>query len=238
MIMPLPKIKHPLYAFKIPSTKETRTFRPFLVKEEKLLLMAKTSEDPTDVLRVVKQIVNNCCIDEQFDVDKLSTFDLEYLFVQIRAVSVGDIVKVSYKDNDDQKIYNFEINLKEVDVKFPEDVEKIIKITDAMGIVMKWPSATLYNDNDFLNAGDQSYYELIVRCIDKIYDGEDLYNPAEYSKEEVESFLDDCGVETFEKIQKFMASTPKLYYKIEYVNSNGKERKIELTSLTDFFTLR
>lgn len=236
--MPLPKIKHPLHAFKVPSTGETRTFRPFLVREEKLLLMAKTSEDPADALRAVKQIVNNCCIDESFDVDRLATFDLEYLFMQIRAVSVSDVVKVAYRDNDDQKVYEFEINLKEVTVKFPENVEKTVKITDDMGIVMKWPAASLYEDEKFLKSGDQSYYELIVRCIDKIYDADEVYNPKDYTPEEIESFLDDCGVDAFEKIQKFMISTPKLYHKLEYTNENGKERQIELTSLTDFFTLR
>ena len=138
--MPLPKIKHPIYEFKVPSMGTKESFRPFLVKEEKVLLMAKSSEDPSDAMRAVKQIVNNCAISESFDVDKLTIFDLEYLFLQLRAVSVSNIVKVSYRDNEDGKVYDFGIDLKEVDVEFPEGIEKVIRVTDDMGIVMKWPS--------------------------------------------------------------------------------------------------
>jgi hypothetical protein len=236
--MPLPKVKHPIYEFTVPSTGKKESFRPFLVREEKILLIAKTSEDPADSLRAVKQIVNNCAISESFDVDKLPIFDLEYLFLQLRAVSVSNIVQVSYRDNEDKKVYDFTIDLKEVKVQFPEKVEPVIKVTDTMGLMMKWPAASLLDDKQYFNAGDEAYYELILRCIDKIYDGDDLYNPADYSLKEIEEFLDDCGVETLDKIQNFMSAAPRLNYKLVYTNSSGKERVIELTSLTDFFMLR
>lgn len=236
--MPLPKVKHPIYDFKIPSTGHKESFRPFLVKEEKVLLMAKTSDDPADALRAVKQVVNNCALRESFDVDELAIFDLEYLFLQLRAISVSNVVKVSYRDNEDQKVYDFEIDLKTVEVQFPEAVDKVISVTDSMGIVMKWPSASIFDDAEYLKAGDQAFYELVVRCIDKIYDGDEIYDPKEYSAKEIEEFLDDCGIATFEKIQTFMSSAPKLYHKLTYTNASGKDRAIELTSLTDFFTLR
>lgn len=236
--MPLPKVKHPIYEFTVPSTGKKESFRPFLVREEKILLMAKTSEDPADALRAVKQIVNNCAISDSFDVDNLPIFDLEYLFLQLRAVSVSNVVTVSYRDNEDKKVYDFTIDLKEVKVKFPESADPVIKVTDSMGIVMKWPAASVLDDKEYFKVGEDAYYELILRSMDKIYDGDDLYNPSDYSLKELEAFLDDCGVQILEKIQAFMSQAPRLYHKLTYVNENGKERVIELTSLTDFFTLR
>lgn len=236
--MALPKIKHPIYEFKIPSTGKRESFRPFLVKEEKILLMARASDDPADMFRALKQVVNNCSISDSFDVDTLAIFDLEYLFLQLRAISVGETVEVAYRDNEDQQVYKFQINLKEVQVEFPEGVEKVIPVTDTTGIKMKWPSASILSDTNYTQAGDEAFYELVVKCIDQIYDGEDLFDPKDYSAKEIEEFLDDCGVQTFEKIQEFMSKVPRLYYKIEYKNTNGSPRKIELQSLADFFTLR
>jgi hypothetical protein len=235
--MPLPKIKHPIFEFTIPSTNKKEPFRPFLVKEEKILLMAKSSEDPSEILRAVKQVVNNCAINDSFDVDRLAIFDIEYLFIQLRSVSVNNVVKVSYRDNEDQEVYDFEIDLKDIKIKFPEKVDRVIKITNDMGIQMRYPSASIFDDKDFFKAGDDAFYELIVRCIDKIYDGDDIYDPSEYTKEEIEEFLNDVGVEVFDKIQTFMTNVPRLYHKLEYKNKNGNNRIIELTSLTDFFTL-
>ena len=234
----LPKISHPIFEFNIPSTNKLEKFRQFLVKEEKILLMAKSSEEPSDILRAIKQVVNNCSLSESFDIDKLAMFDLEYLFLQLRSVSVENIVKVSYRDNDDQKVYDFQIDIKNVDVQFPENVDKIIKVTDDIGIKMKYPPASLFDDKDYFKSGDQAYYELILRCIDTVYSGDDLFNATDYTKEDLEVFLDDCGIKTFENIRNFMNNIPKLYYKIEYTNANGKLRTIELTSLSDFFTLR
>lgn len=233
----LPKISHPIFEFKIPSTGKSENFRPFLVKEEKILLMAKSSAESSDILRAIKQVVNNCSLSESFDVDSLTMFDLEYLFLQLRAISVDNTVKVSYRDNEDQTVYDFEIQLKDIIVKFPENIDKVIKITEEMGIKMKYPSAALFDDKDYFKSGEQAYYELILRCIDKIYNGDDIFDPKDYTKEEIENFLDDCGIKTFEKIQSFMNNIPKVYYKMEYTNKNNKQRIIELTSLSDFFTL-
>lgn len=234
--MALPKVKHSIYEFKVPSTSKKYSFRQFLVREEKILLMAKSSEDSADIFRAMKQIVNNCCMDDSFDVDKLAIFDLEYLFLKLRSISVSNIVKVSYRDNDDEKVYDFEIDLDKIEVEFPTNVDKVIKITDSMGIVMKWPAASIFDDKDYFKT-DSAYYELILRCIDKIYDGDNVYEASDYSNKDIEEFLDDCSVATLEKIQAFMSNTPRLYHKLEYKNANGRDRVIELTSLTDFFTL-
>ena len=147
----LPKIDYPIYTIEIPSTKQKARFRPFLVKEEKLLLMAKESENSADILTAVKQIVNNCAVDPNFDVDKLAIFDLELIFIKLRAFSIDNILKVAYKDFEDEKIYNFEIDLNEVKVIFPEEIDTNIKISENSGIVMKFPPASLYSDKEFLN---------------------------------------------------------------------------------------
>ena len=212
-------------------------FRPFLVKEEKLLLMAKTSDDPSEILRAIKQVVNNCCLDETFDIDNLAIFDIEYLFIRIRAFSINNIASVSYRDNEDNEIYTFDIDLNSIEVQFPEGVDTIIKINDSAGIVMRYPRAQIFDDKEYFNSGDNAFYELVIRSMHQVFNDDDIYDLSTLSRKEIEEFLDNLDVTTYQKIVKFMESTPKLYYKIEYKNKNGTDRKIELRSLADFFTL-
>lgn len=233
----LPKIKHPTFEFVIPSTKKKETFRPFLVKEEKILLLAKSSEDKIDILRALKQVINNCAISSNFDIDKLAIFDLEYLFLKLRSVSVNNIAKVAYQDNEDQQIYEFDIDLNTIEVKFPEKSEQNIKVTKDIIIKMKYPSVTILDDRGIVEANDDSYFDLVLKCIDKVFDGEEVYDVQSSTKEELEEFLDQLSTPAFNKIQNFMSEMPKLYHELEYVNKNGNLRKIELSSLTDFFTL-
>jgi len=235
--MSLPKITYPQIILTIPSTSKKVAFRPFLVKEEKILLMAKLSEEEKDILIAIKQVVNNCALDE-FDVNKISLFDLEYIFIQLRAASVNDTVQVSYRDNEDNKVYDFDVKLKEIEINFPEKVDNTIRITDTTGILLKYPNASLYEDKEFLESGEDSFFQLIVRCVDKIYDENEVYESSAYSKKELEEYLENLDIKTFEKIQDFMVNQPKLSYKISYKNSLGNDREIELTTLSDFFTLR
>lgn len=236
--MSLPKISYPTYNINIPSLKKTFKFRPFLVKEEKLLLMAKESATASDILAAIKQVVNNCCIDKGLDVNKLAIFDLEYAFLKLRAFSVDNICKVSYKDAEDEKIYDFEIDLNKIEVEFPKKIDNNIKITNTTGIVMKYPSSALYDDKDFLNLKKDYLFELIVRCIDKIYEGDNIYESKEYKTKEIAEFVENLDSKTFNSIQEFLNTTPKIKHVIEYKNSLGNNRKIELSSLDDFFTLR
>lgn len=235
--MSLPKIEHPIFKIKIPSTKREVRFRPFLVKEEKILLIAKTSEQENDILLAIKQVVNNCALDE-LNIDKLALFDVEYLFLQIRAQSVNNIVSVTYRDNEDNMDYDFDIDLNNVNVVFPLNQEKTIKLTETSGIVMKYPEASLYDDKEFLNSGEEAFYQLVLRCIEKFYDAENVYDTKNYTIKEVSEYVDNLDVKTFDKVRDFILNQPKLNYVIEYKNKLGNKRKIELTSLTDFFTLR
>lgn len=234
----LPKIDHPVYKIKVPSLKKDFQFRPFLVKEEKLLLMAKESETATDILSAIKQIINNCSVDPKFDVNKLALFDIEYLFLKLRAMSIDNIVRVVYKDREDNKNYDFEIDLGKVEVKFPEKVSNNIKISNKSGITMKYPPATLYDDQEFLSLEKEYMFELIIRCIDSIYLEDRVFKASEYKKEDLTEFLENLDIKTFEAIQNFLLSVPRMEYKLEYENSLGNKREIVLSSLNDFFTWR
>ena len=218
--------------------KKKKNFRPFLVKEEKILLMAKESDDSNDILVAVKQIVNNCSLDPDFNIDDLALFDLEYIFLQLRAVSVDDILTVSYRDNQDEKIYDFDIKLKDIKIDIPKETKNVIKITDDIGMIMKYPSTKLYEDKEFLNEKDEQLFKLIVRCVDKIYKGDEIYDLRDYSSSEIEDFLENLSVKVFEQVQTFFENCPKLHHTIKYKNSLGNERTIELNSLNDFFTWR
>lgn len=237
--MALPKIMFPQFELTIPSTGKKVKFRQFLVKEEKILLVAKSSEEDKDILRAIKQVVQNCCLDDTFDIDKISVFDLEYLFLKLRAISVTNLVKLSFKDFEDEKIYDFEIDLNKIEIDMPKEVNNKITIVDKNGIVLRYPPASIYSDDEFLSsAAEEANMELILRCVDKIYDAETVYEPSNFSKEEIVEYLDLIDIKSFEKINEFLSSAPKLKHTITYKNSLGNDRKIELSTLNDFFTLR
>jgi hypothetical protein len=234
--MPLPKIDTPIFEMTIPSQDKTIKFRPFLVKEEKILLIAQQSDSDKDIILAIKQILNNCIIDSDFDVDSLATFDLEYMFLKLRARSVNNVIEVSYRDIEDDKVYTFEIDLDEVEIQKTETQSNKIKINDEIGMIMKYPSVQTIN-NIPENASGTDVVEYLVRsCIDKIYDEDNVYIVAEEPEEEVQAFIDNLDVETYDKIRQFFSDLPKMYHKIEYKNSLGNDRSIELTSLRDFFT--
>lgn len=232
----LPKIDHPIFNVEVPSLKKKFKFRPFLVKEEKILLMAKESNDFADILGAVSQIVNNCSLDPTLDINILTQNDLETIFLKLRAASINNVVSVSYKDKEDNKVYSFDIDLNEIKSVYPEQVDKNIKINNECGLVMKFPSASLYQDKEFLSLEKDYMFELIIRCIDSIYIKDEVYSASDYSKEDLSEFLENLDLKVFERVQKFLLSAPKLEYKIEYKNSLGNERTIILSSLNDFFT--
>ena len=167
-----------------------------------------------------------------------SKFDLEYIFLKLRAISVDNKIQVAYKDNEDNKVYNFDINLDEIEVEFPEKSDNNIKITGKSGIIMKYPSAALYDDKEFLNLEKDYMFELILRCIEQIYYEDQVYEVKDYKKEELNEFLENLNIKTFEQIQNFLLNVPKMKHVIKYTNQLGNEREIVLTSLNDFFTWR
>lgn len=233
--MALPKIKHTIFTTEIPSLKKKVNFRQFTTKEEKIMLMARTG-DESDMLAAIKQVTNNCLIQDDIDIDTLTIFDLEWLFIKARAVSVSNIVNPAYRDNEDDKVYKFEINLDDLKVEWPIEKPPTIKLSDEITITMKWPTADLYSDSQLLKAdGVESLFRLIVNCIDTIFTADQVYDPKDYSTEDLLAFIEDVEVKPFEQIQEFFNQMPGIRYTIEYTNSMGTERKIVLSSLSDFF---
>lgn len=233
----LPKIDKPVFTLLVPSLKREVKFRPFVVKEEKILLIAQQSGQEKDIVMAIKQVLNNC-VQEKIDIDKLATFDLEYLFLKLRSRSVNNEIQVTYRDNEDEKTYDFTIDLDKVEMlKEKEGVSNNIKITeDGIGIVMRYPSVDIL-DNVPADATATDLVEYMIRsCIESIYDEENVYPAADYTDAELTEFLDSLDIESFNKIREFFDSLPTMYYKIEYENSMGSKRVIELTTLSDFFT--
>jgi T4 bacteriophage base plate protein len=234
----LPKNKHPLFKLTIPSTKEIVNCRPFLVREEKILLRAKSTEELSEILQSIKQVVNNCVQSDTFDVDDITIFDLEYLFLKLRAQSISNEIQLTYIDNEDKKEYSFVVDLNQIEVVFDNSISKIIKINDSSGIVMRYPKAKVYDDEDLLSSGDDSFFKLIARCVDQIYEGETVYQCSNVNETEILEYLDSLDVKTFDKIKTFMIKQPHLEHTIKYKNSLDSDRTINLRSLEDFFTLR
>jgi hypothetical protein len=235
--MSLPKLDKPTFEMTIPSQKKAVRFRPFLVKEEKILLVAQQGETEKDIIYAIKQVLTNCILDTTFNIDKLTTFDLEYMFLKLRSKSVNNIIEVSYRDVEDDKVYDFEIDLDTIEVKYPEtEISNKIAVSDTVGIIMKYPSVTIL-DNIPENATSTDVVDYLIRsCIESIYDEETVYPVDEQPEEEVTEFLDSIDIESFNKIRNFLDNLPKLYHKLEYTNSLGNERTIELANLRDFFT--
>lgn len=232
--MPLPKIDQPLFDMIIPSSGKKITFRPFLVKEEKILLIAQQSGNDSEIIRAIKQILNNC-IQDDLDLDALAIFDLEYAFLKLRAKSVNNVVKLAYRDTEDDEVYNFELDLDTIEIEMPKNINSKIEITDSVGMTMRYPSASITDSmGDFDNEVDLMTF-FIINCIDTIYDEENVYMANDFSEEEISEFLDGLDVKTFEKIREFFENVPRLYHKIEYKNKAQSQRSIELTSLKDFF---
>jgi DNA-binding Lrp family transcriptional regulator len=238
--MALPKFSSPVLTFEIPSTKTKFKFRPFLVKEEKLLLMAKASEEQTDILGAIKQVVNNCSLDDKFDVNALAIFDVEFLFLKLRGASIDNMIEVSYEDQEDKKVYDFEVELEKVKLVWPKKVpSNKIAVNKTSGLVLRYPPASLYDNEEFLASPEKEVmFELMAACITQIYDGDEVYEAKDYTHKELLDFVSDLDVKTFKAIEDFLQSAPKMDYLIEYKNSKGTDRQIRLTSLTDFFTLR
>ena len=233
----LPKIGYPIFTLKLPSTDKEIKYRPFLVKEEKLLLMAQSSEDPKEIIGAIKQVISNCILSEDVSVDELCTFDMEYIFIKIRAKSINNVIEVTYRDLEDDKRYTVEINLDEIEVKKETDHTNKIEINEQLGMVMKYPKTNVANNIESVNGETDLFFQILKGCIEKIYDSETVYDVSEYSADELDDFIQQLDVKTFKKVQDFFATMPRLHYEVKYTNSLGKEKNIVLNNLTDFFTL-
>jgi len=205
-----------------------------LVRDEKILLIAKASAEQADIYRAVKQVVNNCIFD--VSIDKLTTFDIEYMFIKIRSASIGNTVELSFKDLEDQEEYNFIVDLDEVYMVYPEDVDAIVKLSDTMALKLRYPPATLFDDEKAI--GDNAYEWIASKCIDTVLDGDDVYSTEDSTEEELLDYIMSLDTKSYNKVKSFIANMPRLEYIISYTNKHETVRKLALTTLTDFFTLR
>ena len=236
--MALPKLNTPTYELEIPSTDEKIKYRPFLVKEEKILMMAMESEDNKEVINAVKEIVNSCTF-EKLDVANLPMFDIEYIFLQIRAKSVGETSKLKILCQDDGKTYSeFEINLTDVKVQVDENHTNKIELSDDMGLIMTYPTLESFIDLGLTNITPANMLDVIGGCILQIYEekGEKVYDPKDQTKKELTEFLESFTTQQFQDVQKFFDTMPKLKHEIQVTNPKTKKKnKVVLQGLNDFF---
>ena len=235
--MALPKINVPTFETILPSKQEKIFYRPFLVKEEKILLIAKESGDYNDVYNAIKQVINNCVMHDAFDIDKCTTFDLEYLFIKIRAVSVGNIVKFKVEDSDDGIEYDLELDLNEVEVQMPDNHDRKIMLDDDVGLLMDYPTPQVSEKIKDLKDINEITYELVKQCIESVFDDDDVYPWKQTSEAEKDTFLEMLPTDSYKKISKFFQNMPKIEHVVEYENSNGQKKKTVFRNLNDFFML-
>ena len=229
----LPKIEVPKHEILVPSKNEKLWFRPFLVKEEKILLMAGESGQDKDILDAIKQILTNCCLDE-LDVAKLAVFDLEYVFLKLRSISVDNICKLSFDDLEDKKTYNFEVDLDKLELVTNDEHTNIIEINDSVKIKMKYPTVDITDKMETIKSEVEILDKLVLSCVDSIYDSETVYEG--YTEDELREFMNGLEGKVYGKIREFFDTMPKVYHKIEYTNEMGSKREIELRSIKDFFS--
>ena len=238
--MPLPKIATPTYELELPSTGKSIKYRPFLVKEEKVLVIALESEDTKQITNAIKAVLKNCVLTKGIKVETLPTFDIEFLFLNIRGKSVGEEIEVNIvcPDDGETNVPVF-IDLDSIQVEKDDDHTNQIKLDDDLMMEMKYPSLEQFIKNNFDfqegNQMDQSF-ELIATCIDKIYNEDEVWATADCTKKEVKEFLESMNSSQFKEIEKFFESMPKLKHTIEVTNPNTKVKsEVVLEGLASFF---
>lgn len=238
--MPLPTITAPTYDLVLPSTGAELQFRPFLVREEKLLVLALESEDPKQITTAIKTVIKNCILTKDIKVETLPTFDIEYLFLNIRGKSVGEEIEVNVLCPDDEETYvPVTINIDEINVKKTDGHDRLIKVDSNIAMEMKYPSLEQFIKSNFdfsaENNVEQSF-DLIATCISQIITEEETWDLDSVPKSEVTAFLDQMNTNQFKLIEKFFETMPKLSHEIEVTNPNTKVKStVVLEGLSSFF---
>ena len=236
--MSLPKINTPEYKLNIPSTDEVITYRAFLVKEEKLLLIANETGDQKAQFQAIKQLIKGC-VTEKLDIDSLPMFDIEYIFLNIRAKSVGEIAKLKIICPDDEKTQvDVEVDLTKINVEMDEKHNPRIQLTDTIGILMQYPSMDVVAENAILDTGEatKQLFKLVSECMYQIWEGEEVHDCTDYTSKEKIDFLESLNHSQFEKIQKFFDSMPTLKKDVEVTNPNTKVTStVTLQGVQSFF---
>jgi hypothetical protein len=238
--MPLPKIATPTYELELPSTGKTIQYRPFLVKEEKLLVLALESESTKEITTAIKNVIKNCIQTRGIKVEQLPTFDIEYLFLNIRGKSVGEEIEVKVACPDDEETYvPVTISIDDINVEKNKEHNNKIQLDSELIMEMKYPSLEQFVKTNFDfsedNIMDQSF-ELVATCIDKIYNKEDVWASSDCTKKEITDFLESMNSSQFKEIEKFFETMPRLSHEVKVTNPNTKvESTVVLEGLASFF---
>ena len=238
--MPLPKIATPTYELVLPSTEQKVKYRPFLVKEEKLLVIALESEDTKQITNAIKSVIKNCILTRGIKVESLPSFDIEYLFLNIRGKSVGEVIDVNIICPDDgETTVPIQINVDEIQVVKSDDHDTKIKLDDSLMMQMKYPSLDQFIKSNFDftddNAMEQSF-ELVAACVDQIFNEEESWSTADVTKKELLDFLDQMNTSQFKQVEKFFETMPKLSHKVMVKNpETDVESEVVLEGLSSFF---
>ena len=236
--MALPKLNTPTYELEIPSTDEKIKFRPFLVKEEKVLMMALETKDNAQIVNAVKDIVSECTYNT-LNINTMPMFDVEYIFLQIRSKSVGEVSKVKILCPDDKKTYtNVEIDLNEVKVQVEDEHTNKIELTDSMGMIMTYPNIDSFTENGIQDINASNMLDVIGTCILQIYEdkGEKVYEAKDQTKKELVEFIEQLNTKQFQDVQKFFDTMPRLKHTIKVKNPKTKKTSdVTLSGLNDFF---
>ena len=237
--MPLPKISTPTYELEIPSTKKKIRYRPFLVKEEKILIIAMESQSDTEIANAVKDVLSTCILTKGVEVDTLSTFDIEYLFLNIRGKSVGEDVEVMVTCPDDNKTkVPVRVNLDDIQIITSEEHNRDIKLDNQLMMRMKYPSINEFIKSNFTTneIKPEDTFDLIISCIEQIYNEEESWSTSDCTKEEMNDFLDQLNSNQFKEIEKFFETMPKLSHTIKVKNpKTNVENSIKMEGLSAFF---
>jgi len=239
--MPLPKIATPSYVVELPSTQKDIEIRPFIVKEEKLLVLAMESQDTNEISHAIKNVLQACILTPNIKVDELPTFDIEYLFLMIRGKSVGEEIEVNVIAPDDGVTeIPVKISIYDIKVTRNEDHNSIIQLDDKLSMKMKYPSLSQFIDQNFITDGDSNVektFGLIASCIDTIFNEEDAWAASDYSDKDLQEFVEQLSSKQFKQIEKFFETMPKLSHKVKVKNPNTKKTsEVVLEGLNSFFS--
>jgi len=240
--MPLPKINTPTYELELPSTGKKIKYRPFLVREEKILVIAMESEDMKQITDAVIDILNSCILTRGVKIDQLSTFDIEYLFLNVRSKSVGETVEVNVTCPDDGETQvQMEINVDDIKMVKNKNHKNIIKLDDTLSLKLRYPSMNQFVENNFETSESTSEIDrsldMIITCVDTVFDEEESWSASDCTKKELREFIEQLNSKQFKDIEAFFNTMPKLSHTIKVKNPKTKvESEIVLEGLASFFS--
>lgn len=233
--MGLPKIDLPIFDLTLPSTGEKVHYRPFTVKEEKILLVAQESNDPAQEITAIKQVVNNCLMD--LDVSQMPMFDLEYILLILRSKSVDNKIEFAVTDPETEEVLKLELDIEDVTLTIPNEGDKLIKINDDYTLFLKYPSIDDYGKIITMDTEDPLInYFLMISCLEKVASEDEVFDFKNYTDKEIYDFVDGLSADTIKGIQKFFETMPKLRHEMPYKNNKGEDKTFVVEGMRSFFT--